>query len=502
MSARTDDDADRRLLDEVRPEGWTNPRPRKRYDLVVVGAGTAGLVSAAGAAGLGARVALVERDRMGGDCLNTGCVPSKGLIAAARSWSRAASTHRFGLSADVRERDFAAAARRMREVRASIAPHDGAARFAALGVDVFFGEGRFASERTVTVGDDSLRFRRAVIATGARASVLPVPGLEECGYHTNESIFDLDELPRRLLVVGAGPIGCELAQAFARFGSAVTIVDAADRVLPREDPDVSALVEDALARDGVRYVAGAEILRFDRNGAECQARVNARGVKETLAADAVLLSVGRTPNVDGLGLEQAGVEFGAEGVVVDRNLRTTNRRVFACGDVSSRFKFTHAADAEARIVIQNALFLGRTRADRLVVPWCTYTDPEVAHAGLNEAALEEAGAEFETVKIATDEVDRANLEGDTEGFLKIHVEKKKGRILGATFVAEGAGDMIPEIVLAMREGLTLDAIAATVHPYPTRAEAIKKAADAWRRGKLTPPVKRILTTVLRLLRYT
>ncbi|HEX2252633.1 MAG TPA: mercuric reductase [Thermoanaerobaculia bacterium] len=490
---------DERLVAQVHPPAWANPEPAARYHLVVVGAGTAGLVSAAGAAGLGARVALVERSLMGGDCLNVGCVPSKGMIRAARAWSEARRTaERFGGPAAEGAGDFAAAMERMRRLRADMARHDSAERFAELGVDVFLGHGRFVAPDAVEVDGRRLRFRRAVVATGARAAAPPIPGLAEAGYLTNETVFDLHELPRRLAVIGGGPIGCELAQAFARFGSRVTLLDLAEHVLVREDADAAAVVQRALVADGVRLELGVSIERVELAGGERRLHVRRGGEAGEVAADAVLVAVGRTPNVEGLALEAAGVGHDSTGVAVDDRLRTTNPRIYAAGDVSSRWKFTHVADAEARIVIQNALFRGRKKASDLVVPWCTYTSPEVAHVGLTAAEAAERGVELDTVTVPLSAVDRAILDGETEGFLRLHLAAGKGRILGATVVAEHAGDLLGELALAITAGVGLDRIAGVIHPYPTQAEVVKKAADQWRRGKLTPAVKKVFGWWFRL----
>ncbi len=496
----SDDEHDRRLIEQVRPSRWTNPTPAKRYHLVVIGGGTAGLVCAVGAAGLGARVALVEKRLLGGDCLNFGCVPSKGLIRAARAWHATRSAVPFGMNATSATGDFATAMARMRKLRATIAPHDGAERLSKLGIDVFFGQARFIAQNRVEVGSTTLRFRRAVVATGGRPAVPSIPGLADSGYLTNETVFNLQELPKRLVVVGAGPIGCELAQTFARFGSQVTILDQAERVLPREDEDAAAIVLRALERDGVRYVSRSELREVKNTGGESRVFYRQEGRTEQVAADRILVAVGRLPNVESLGLEQAGVEHDASGVTVDDRLRTANRRIYACGDVASRYKFTHAADAQARIVIQNALLFGRVRAHRLVIPWCTYTSPEVAHVGLNERSAAAAGIATETLTVALDQVDRAILDGETEGFLRLHLEKGNDRIVGATLVAEHAGETIGELCLAVAAGVGLNRIAQTVHPYPTQAEIIKKAADAWRRGRLTPNVQRVLSAYFRIFR--
>ena len=471
------DEHNLRLIANVHPTDWTNPEPAGRYHLVVIGAGTAGLVSAAGAAGLGAKVAILERHLMGGDCLNVGCVPSKGVIRAARSWQEARqAAERFGGPGADGNGNFGAVMERMRRLRAGISVHDSAARFRGLGIDVFLGDGRFVGPDVVEVGGKRLRFRRAVIATGGRAAVPPIPGLAEAGYLTNETIFNLTELPEKLVVIGGGPIGCELAQAFARFGSQVTLLDKDAHILVREDADAAEVVQKAMQRDGVRFEFNAKIPEAPRGAT-------------------ILVATGRAPNVEGLGLEAAGVKYTNRGVEVDDHLRTSNKNIFACGDVASRFQFTHVADAQARIVIQNALFFGRLKASALTIPWCTYTTPEIAHVGLYEK-----DAKVDTLTVPLSTVDRAILDGADEGFLRIHLEKGKDRILGATLVAEHAGDMIGELCLAITHGIGLGKIASVIHPYPTQGEVIKKAADQWRRTKLTPGVKKLFERWFRVFR--
>ncbi len=479
------------LLENVRPPDWVNPRPKARYNLVVVGAGTAGLVTAAGAAGLGARVALVERHLMGGDCLNVGCVPSKALIRCARAAAAVKDAGEFGVVVPEGVRvDFGRVMERLRRLRAEISPHDSARRFRDLGVDVFIGEGRFSGRDSLEVGGQRLSFARAVIATGGRASAPPIPGLEAAGYLTNETVFTLTRLPRRLAVIGAGPIGCEMAQSFARFGSRVTLLEAKGQVLPREDADAAALVDQALRRDGVEVRCGVTVRGARKGEGGGRTLVLERdGAAEDVAVDEVLVAVGRAPNVEGLGLGQAGVVYGREGIQVDDFLRTANHRIFAAGDVCSRYKFTHAADAMARIAIRNALFFGRGRVSALTVPWCTYTSPELAHVGLSESEAQARGVAVDTLRVPLDQIDRARLDGDG-GLLKVHVRKGTDRVAGATLVARNAGDVIAELTLAMSSGIGLKALAATIHPYPTQAEAVKRAADAYNRMRLTPTVRR------------
>jgi len=487
------------LANNVHPADWVNPTPADRYHLVVIGGGTAGLVSAAGAAGLGARVALVERHLLGGDCLNVGCVPSKGVISAARAWRAAREVAAdFGGPVVAGEGDFAKAMERMREIRAGISHNDSAARFRDLGIDMFLGDGRFTSRSTLVVGDNTLNFRRAVIATGGRAAAPPIPGLDTVDYMTNETIFSLTELPDSLAVIGAGPIGCEMAQSFAQFGTRVTLLDMADHVLPREDPDAAAVVQAQMTADGVELELGVAIQSVEMRGDQRVVVFESEGQTREISASALLVAVGRRPNVDGLGLEEAGVSFGRRGVEVDDRLRTSNKSIFACGDVASKYQFTHTADAQARIVIQNALFYGRARYSRLVIPWCTYTSPEIAHVGMYEAEAREAGRKVQTITVPFSEVDRALLDGEPEGFLRVHHES--GKILGATLVASHAGDMIGEMAVAITHGIGLGQLSSTIHPYPTQGEVMRKVGDLYRRTSLTATVKKAFAAWFRLLR--
>jgi len=495
------DEFNRELLANVHPPDWVNPEPAARYHMVVIGAGTAGLVSAAGAAGLGAKVALIERHLMGGDCLNVGCVPSKGIIRASRAWQEVRhGRERFGAPAtDPRSHgDFGAAMTRMRRLRAGISENDGAQRFAGLGVDVFLGDGRFVSPDEIEVDGKRLRFRRAVIATGARAAMPSIPGLAEAGYLTNETIFNLTELPERLVVLGGGPIGCEMAQSFARFGSRVTLLVKDGHVLPREDADAAEIVQQAMIRDGVQIEFHMKVVEVMRRGARKVVVLEAGGQRKEIITDHILIAAGRAPNIEGLGLDAARVKHTHKGVEVDDKLRTSNPKIYACGDIASRYQFTHTADAQARIVIGNALFFGRSKSSALTIPWCTYTAPEIAHVGLYEKDARAKGLEVDTLTIPLSTVDRAILDGADEGLLRVHLKKGTDHILGATLVAEHAGDMIGELCLAITHKIGLGKIASVIHPYPTQGEVIKKAADTWRRGKLTPGVKKFFARWFRV----
>ncbi|MEZ5942697.1 MAG: mercuric reductase [Planctomycetaceae bacterium] len=494
-----DDNYNQELVNLVHPPGWENPRPQERYDLVVIGGGTAGLVSAAGAVGLGAKVALIEKHLLGGDCLNTGCVPSKSLIAAARRVHAVRTASKFGVNiADPIEVDFPVIMERMRAQRAHIAHHDSAERFQGLGVDVFLGEAAFANDgQSITVNDVSLQFRKAVICSGARAHVPDIPGLAAVGFVTNETLFSLTEQPRRLAVIGGGPIGCEMAQAFARFGTRVTLFEGGPRILSRDDAQASELVAQSMTDDGVEILFQHRVERVSQEeGGKVITARNANGELLERCVDEILVAVGRAPNVEGLNLDAAGVEVSKSGIVVNDYLQTTNRRIYAAGDICSPYKFTHAADFMARIVIQNALFSGRSRVSQLLIPWSTYTAPEVAHVGLSEGEAESRGISLDTFFQELSGVDRAFLDDEHAGFVKIHVRKGTDKIVGATIVAAHAGDLISEITLAMKHGIGLKKIASTIHPYPTQAEAIRKLGDAYNRTRLTPITKWLLKLVL------
>jgi len=492
------DQFNQELVNNVHPPQWQNPTPSGRYNLVVIGAGTAGLVTAAIAAALGAKVALIERHLMGGDCLNVGCVPSKGVIRAAKAWTAVRDAEQFGLqiSGEVK-RDFGVVMARMRKLRARISHVDSAHRYSKLGVDVFIGNGRFSSASTIDVDGTTLQFAKAVVCTGARATAPRIPGLAQTSYLTNETIFSLTELPQRLGVIGAGPIGCELAQSFARFGSQVFLVEAMHGILLNEDRDAAEIVEQSLLRDGVQLLCcGKDLNIKPANGAK-HLSVDSHGKQYDIPVDELLVAVGRSPNIEGLGLETVGVEFDTTGVKVNHRLQTSNPKIFAAGDICSPFKFTHTADAQAQIVIQNALFphpfgLGYASTESLVIPWSTYTQPEIAHVGLYEKDAKARGIPIDTFTFHLNEVDRAILDGEDEGFARVHVKKGTDTILGATIVASHAGDMISEFTLAMKGGLGLNTIASTIHPYPTQAEVIKKTANNWRKTTLTERKKQFL----------
>ncbi len=481
--------AEAQLLAHVRPPDWVNPVPPSSYDVVVIGAGTAGLVTAAGIAGLGLglRVALVEKHRMGGDCLNFGCVPSKTLIRSAKVAATVRQSLSFGVNVPVSTIDFPQVMARVGQIRAAISRHDAATRFRDLGVDVWFGTASFLDRHRVQVDGRVLSFQRSVIATGARARIPAIEGLSAVGFLTNETVFDLSVCPARLGVIGGGPIGCELAQAFQRLGVQVFLFHKHDRLLDREDEAVGQVLLDQFHREGIEVFLSSQISRIGRQGEQKIIYFAQQGQEQAIPVDEILVATGRQPNLEDLQLERAGVVFNARGILVNDFLQTTNPSIYACGDICMDWKFTHAADSAARLVIKNMLFcpwgLGRSRLSNLVMPWVTFTDPEVAHVGRREGKC---------ITVQLSDIDRAITDGTTQGFVKIWHHPHTDRILGATIVAPHAGEMIGELTLAIGAKVGLNQLAEVIHPYPTLATGIKKAADLYRRTLLTPRNQSIL----------
>jgi pyruvate/2-oxoglutarate dehydrogenase complex dihydrolipoamide dehydrogenase (E3) component len=470
------------------PPDWCNPTPRADYHLFIIGAGPAGLVAARGAAALGARVALIERHRLGGDCLNHGCVPSKTMLRSARLYAQMRGATIFGVAPppDIRV-DFGAVMARVRRIRERIGRADSAERLIEEGIDVYFGAAHFTGRDCVDVDGVRLRFKKALIATGSRPQLPQIKGLAEIGFLTNESVFDLAALPPSLLVIGGGPLGCELAQAFGRFGSRTTITHSEPLFLPKEERDAAQMVSDALACDGVAIHLNSTAVKVSLVGGLKLVELNSDGNVTTVAVEQILTGIGRVPAVQGLDLEVAGVSYDPDaGIHVDDFLRTSNPRIYAAGDVCLEHKFTDTAEASARIAVQNALFFGRKRISALTIPWCTYTDPEVAHVGLYVKQARERNIAVKTFTVPMHCVDRAIADGEEDGFVKIHIRDGTDAILGATIVAPHAGEMINVISLAMVAGIGLRTLASVIHAYPTQAEAIKMAADAYNRTRLSP----------------
>ena len=467
----------------------------ERYNAVVIGAGTAGLVTAAATAGLGGRVALIERRHMGGDCLNFGCVPSKALIASARLADRIRHADRWGLDAAEPAFAFEKVIARMRARRAQIAPNDSQERFEKLGVEVLRGEAAFVSPQEVVIAGRTLRAANFVIATGTRPAIPKIAGLEGVPFFTNETIFDqLDQRPASMLVLGGGPIGCELAQAFARLGVKITLVHSGPRLLPHEDADASAVVERVLAADGVEILLSGKAERVRQEGGEIVLTLRRGESTSEHRAAALLIATGRAPNTEALNLPAAGVRANEHGVEVNARLQTSQPHIFAAGDIAGPYRFTHMADYQARIVARNILVpfgFMQTKADYSTVPWCTYLDPEIARVGLNEDDAKKRGVDCDVFKLPLAELDRAIVEDETAGFVKVLTARGQDRILGVTLVAAHAGDLIHEFVLAMRCGIGLGKISGTIHAYPTFAELARKTGDAFQKTRLTPFAKKL-----------
>ena len=468
-----------------------------KADLCVIGAGSGGLSVAAGAAQMGVRVVLVERDRMGGDCLNTGCVPSKSLIAAAHAAQAVRTSGRFGVNGHEPDIDFLKVRGHVRDVIAGIAPHDSVERFEGLGVTVLRAPARFTGPDEIEVGDTRVRARRFVVATGSSPYLPPIPGLGATPFLTNQTIFDLDARPDHLIVIGGGPIGTEMAQAHRRLGAAVTVLEHGS-ILPKDDPDAVAVVRRCLLAEGVTLREGAKVVRADQRGNGIAVTAEMDGAPVEIAGSHLLVAAGRRANVDGLGLDEAGIERTAKGITVDARLRTSNRRVFAIGDVTGGYQFTHMAAHHAGIVIRNVLLRWPAKVDTRAVPWVTYTDPELAHVGLSEAQARGQGLDVGISTFDFAENDRARAERETEGFAKI-VVGKRGTVLGATIVGRSAGELILPWVLAIGQGLGIGTMAGVIAPYPTLSEISKRASGAYFAPRLFGPTTRRIVGLLQRL---
>ncbi|WP_336231724.1 dihydrolipoyl dehydrogenase family protein [Thalassospira sp. CH_XMU1458] len=447
-------------------------------DICVIGAGSGGLSVAAGAVQMGAKVVLIEKGKMGGDCLNTGCVPSKALLAAGHAAENARRASRFGVSTGPVEIDFGRAIDHVHSVIAGIAPHDSVERFEELGCTVIQAEARFTGPGEVVAGDTTIKAKRFVIATGSRAAVPPIPGLETVCYFTNETIFENRVRPEHLIIVGGGPIGLEMAQAHHQLGAKVTVIEMGT-ILPKDDPDLVAVVRDRIKADGISLYEGAKTKEILDVNDQIRVVIEHQGIEITLEGSHLLLATGRKPNVENLGLKDAGIEFTDRGISVDARLRTSNKKVFAIGDITGGLQFTHMAGYDAGIVIRNALFRLPAKVDHSAVPWVTYTNPELAQVGLTEkAAREQYGDDIRVVTWDYAENDRARAEAETEGFIKV-ITKPNGRILGAAIVGRQAGELIGVWSLAISKKMKIGAIAGMIAPYPTLGELSKRVAGAW-----------------------
>ena len=481
-------------------EGFSKP---DEFDtnLVVIGAGSAGLVTAYIAAAVKAKVTLIEKHRMGGDCLNFGCVPSKALIRSAKFMSHIARSQEFGIGKAQAEFEFAEVMERIQQVVRQIEPHDSVERYTGLGVDVIQGEARITSPWTVEVNGESIRSRNIVVATGGRPFVPPIEGIDQVDYYTSDNLWDMREKPGKLAVLGGGPIGCELAQAFNRLGIEVTQVEMLPRILLREDPEISEMVQQRFTAEGLRVLTGHTAKRFIKRDGRDYLIAEHDGDEIEIEFDALLVAVGRAPNSAGFGLEEIGVRLNANRTIeVNEFLQTSIPTIYACGDVTGPYQFTHVGAHQAWYTSVNSLFgiVKRFKADYSVIPWATFTEPEIARVGLNESEAQEQDIEYEVTRYGIDDLDRAIADSEAHGFVKVLTPPGKDRILGVTIVGEHAGDLIAEFVLAMRHGLGLNKILGTIHIYPTLAEANKYAAGEWKRAHVP---HRLLEWVARFHRW-
>jgi pyruvate/2-oxoglutarate dehydrogenase complex dihydrolipoamide dehydrogenase (E3) component len=484
--ARATPDHDELLLQRVRPNNWTNPAPRPSYDFAILGAGPAGLAAADRAARLGYSVALIERNRLGGNSLNSGSVPSKALVRTAGACARTRGAQQFGIANPIEPTlDFGRTVERMHRIRSRIAVRSSVRALSALGVDIFFGAGRFAGDRELLVDDALLQFKKALIATGARPRIPDIPGLDAAGYLTSATIFELTTLPKRLAVVGGGPLGCELAQAFCRMGCQVVIVQNEPKFLPREERDAADILDRSMAKDGVEIRLNTEVVGVRRGGGGKILETVNNGVKHYIEADDILLSVGRVANVEELALDAAHVALEPRlGIKVDDYLCSSNPNVYAAGDACMALKFTNAAYSSARLAVRNALQQARIPQSTLLIPWCTYCDPEIAHIGLHVWEARRDSIPIKSFTVMMQDVDRAMLDGQDTGFVKVHIAESSDKILGATIVALRASEMINEMAVIMSAGIGMHQLAEVVHTYPAQSGGIIQAAMDYVRDRL------------------
>jgi pyruvate/2-oxoglutarate dehydrogenase complex dihydrolipoamide dehydrogenase (E3) component len=495
------DDNNKKLVALTHPLEYKNPTASARYDLVVIGAGTAGIVSAGGAALLGGTSALIEKNYLGGDCLVTGCVPSKALIRAAHVAAELHNAHRFGIRIQGFVKiDFSAVMNYVRSTRAQISEHDSVESIRKYGTDIFFGDARFEAPGKISVNGEILNYKKAVIATGARPAIPTIEGLEEAGYITNETVFNLEELPQKIAVIGGGPVGCEMAQAFRRLGSDVVLFHNKDHILDREDSDAAEILQNQFLKEGIELKLNSKIIGIDLLNGRKVLKYVLHDKEEQTEVNEILIGAGRAPNIVGLQLEAVGVKFDKNGVFVNDRLQTTNSHIYAAGDVCMNWKFTHAAEAAGRMVVQNALFGRRISLRKLIMPWCTYTEPQIAHVGYFAKDALERGIKVRTFVRAMKDVDRAVTDSEPEGFVKVHVKEGTDKILGATIVSKNAGDLITEITTAMVSGKGLKTITSVIHPYPTRSEAIRHISDLYNLARFNGYKKKVLQAWLRILR--
>jgi len=468
------------------PSDWVTPHPAEKYDLVVVGGGPGGMTAATVARSFDARVALVEKEHLGGECLNYGCIPSKAMFYSSRLAQKIRHAYEYGIEIPKNWKvNFSAVMRRVHEVQTTLSPHDSANHFKSLGIDVFLGAGRFTGPNQLEVNNQTLKFKKAIIATGTQPVYLNINDLEASDYLTNQTIFSLTSLPARLAVIGAGPISCEFAQAFLHFGSQVTLITHGPKLLPRDDTLATQRLKEVFEKEGMKILTNTNLLRAEKRGKEKILYLDTQ--KEPLVVDEILLGVGRKPAVKGLSLEKAGVTYDLKkGISTNEYLQTSNTDIYAGGDVASPYKFTHMSMELCKIAVANALNSHQSKRSALIVPWCTFTTPEIAHIGLNEELAKEQGIATDSIVIEMKNNDRAVVDGETVGFAKLLIKENQDQIIGATIMAERAGDMISELSAALQGEKSLSAIAQAIHPFPTQPQILRAAAEALMKKQKTP----------------
>lgn len=501
MPIDTTDQHDKHLQENVHPSDWDNTPKRNTYDYIAIGGGTAGLVATGGAAMLGASTLLIERELLGGDCLVSGCVPSKAILKAAKVAQSVKNAAQFGITAGEVKIDFARIMQKLRQTRSTISSDDSAQTVTDRGVDILYGNAQFKSQNSIELNGEEIFFKRAIICTGARAALPPVSGLLEAKPLTNETLFQLTELPQRLAIIGGGPIGSEMCQAFTRLGSQVTLFELMPNIIATEDPEASAIIQAKLESEGATVLTNTKVksVKSSKNGYTIESSRN--GKTTSIEVDKILVATGRTPNLENLNLEAANVAYTKTGITVDAYQRTSNKRIYAAGDISSPMKFTHAAYAHAEYATLNALAPFRLfNAKKRIIPYAIYTSPEVAHIGIPHKQLAAEPESWDCYKSDLSENDRSKVEKTTTGFVKLYAKKGTETLIAATIVGESAGELIGQISLAMTAKATLKSLGLTVHPYPTRSESIRRAADEYMFTKLTPFAKKLARLWFKLMR--
>lgn len=468
------DKFNRKLLKETFPKDWKNPKAAPLYDLVVIGAGPGGMTAAVIASHFNIKIALIEKQHMGGECLNVGCIPSKALLRSSRTVNEFQHAKEMGVNVKDWSVDFPKIMERVRDLRSRVGSFDDVLNFQKMGIDVFFGNGEFIGPDEVQVDHQKFRFKKAILATGTQPALLPIPGLQEAGFLTNQTVFNLTSLPRRLAVIGAGPLSCELSQAFCRFGSKVTIISHGPRILSHEDDTAAEILQDVFEKEGIRFLFNTNVEKIEKKGKE--KILIFENLKKSLSVDEILMAVGRSASIQGYGLEKAGVIADEKnGIFVNDLLQTSNPNIYSIGDM--QFKFTHISTEHAKMAVLNAFDAGNRKKSSLVVPWCTYTDPEIAHVGMTEKEMRKKGLQYHAVMLDMADVPRAILDSETRGFFKLYVKEGSDEILGATLMGSHAGEMLSEITVAITSRGGLSSITRAIHPFPTQSEVFRMGAE-------------------------